>query len=382
MDFSLNAEQQMFRSMFADFAAWEVAGLAEHIDQSEELPLELLQKAGELGFLAALIPEDLGGAGLDTISYCMMMEEIGKADFSTAMALSVHNDLVTRPIIDHGSEEQQATYLEAMAFGETLGAFALTEPDAGSDVSAMQTRAEQNDEGFIINGCKTWVANGDFAGLFLLFARTEKGVSAYLVERDNSGLKVGYREKTLGLRGLPFNTLYFDDCLIPATNRLGDEGQGLAIINQAAELDRLALSAVCLGGAELALAEGVKFSVEHDQFGGPIAHKQIIQKFVVDTAVDIESLRYQVYHTAWLADEGQAFGDDAAMAKLLGSEVAIRAADKMLQVHGGYGYMKEYAIERLYRDCRALEIMCGTSQIQRFLIARKIYWEQGIEIRP
>ena len=382
MDFSLNAEQQMFRSMFADFASREVATVAEHIDQSEELPLELLQKAAELGFLAALIPEDLGGAGLDTISYCMMMEEIGKADFSTAIALSVHNDLVIRPIIDHGSEEQQATYLEAMAFGETVGAFALTEPDAGSDVSALQTRAEQNGDGFIINGCKTWVANGDYAGLFLLFARTEKGLSAFLVDRDSPGLKVGYREKTLGLRGLPFNTLYFDDCLIPADNRLGKEGQGLAIIEQATELDRLALSAICLGGAELALAEGVKFSVEHEQFGGPIAHKQAIQNFVADTAVEIESLRHLVYHTAWLADQGQAFGNDAAMAKLLGSEVAMRAADRMLQVHGGYGYMKEYAIERLYRDCRALEIMGGTSQNQRFQIARKIYGEQGVKIRP
>jgi alkylation response protein AidB-like acyl-CoA dehydrogenase len=163
---------------------------------------------------------------------------------------------------------------------------------------------------------------------------------------------------------------------------LGEEGQGLAIIKQATEFDRLALSAICLGGAELALAEGVKFSVEHEQFGGPIAHKQVIQNFVADTAVDIESLRHLVYHTAWLADEGQPFGDDAAIAKLLGSEVAMRAADRMLQVHGGYGYMKEYAIERLYRDCRALEIMCGTSEMQRFLIARKIYMEQGVKIRP
>lgn len=382
MDFSLNAEQQMFRSMFADFASREVAASAEHIDQSEELPLELLQKAAELGFLAALIPEELGGAGLDTISYCLMLEEIGKADFVTAMAISVHNDMAIRPIINHGSQEQRATYLESMAFGETIGAFALTEPGAGSDISAMRTRAEQNGDGTILNGCKTWVTNGAYAGLFLVFARTDKGMSAFLVDRDSPGLKVGYREKTLGLRGLPFNTLYFDDCRIPAANRLGDEGQGLAIIKQATHFDRLALSAICLGGAEHALAEGVKFSAEHEQFGGPIAHKQAIQNFVADTAVDIESLRHLVYHTAWLADEGQAFGDEASMAKLLGSEVAMRAADRMLQVHGGYGYMKEYAIERLYRDCRALEIMCGTSQIQRFLIARKIYQEQGVKIRP
>ena len=382
MDFSLTDEQLMFRDMFNDFATREVAPQAEHIDQLEELSLPLLRKAAEQGFMAALIPEDQGGAGLDATGYCLLMEALGKADFSTAMAISVHNDLVLKAILDHGDEEQQLKYLESLAYGEMIGAFALTEPAAGSDIAAMQTRAEWHNGGYILNGSKSWVTNGAIAGLFLVFARSESGLTAFLVERDNPGVTVGYREKTLGLRGLTCNTLYFDDCIVSGTNVLGQEGQGMQIARQAADFDRLALSAICLGGAEQALAAGVKFSIEHEQFGGPIAQKQTIQNFVADTAVGIEALRQLVYQTACLADQGRPFGHQASMAKLFGSQTAMRAADDMLQVHGGYGYMKEYAIERLYRDCRALEIVCGTSEVQRFLIARKIYQEQGVEIQP
>jgi alkylation response protein AidB-like acyl-CoA dehydrogenase len=241
-------------------------------------------------------------------------------------------------------------------------------------------QAKQQNGAFILNGCKTWVTNGAIAGLFLVFARSESGISAFLIERTRPGLKVGYREKTLGLRGLYFNTVYFDDCRVPTANLLGKPGEGLAIIKSATDFDRLALSAISLGGSERALAEGISFSVDHEQFGGPIALKQTIQNFIADTAVEVEALRYLLYHAAWLADAGEPYGDAASMAKLFGSEVAMRAADKMLQVHGGYGYMKEYAIERLYRDCRALEIMCGPSQIQRFLIARRIYREKGVRI--
>ena len=382
MDFSLTEEQRMLQQMFADFATREVAPQAEHFDRAEEPPLELLRKGAELGFLAALIPEELGGVGLDAIGFCLLMEEMGKADFSFAMTLSVHNNLVVRPILELGTEEQKAKYLEGMATGEILGAFALTEPGAGSDVAALQTRALRDGDGYVLNGSKTWVTNGGIAGLFLVFARAEGGITAFLVERNRPGFKVGYREKTLGLRGLTCNTLYFDDCRVPAENLLGEEGRGLRIAQRALDFDRLALSAVCLGGAQRALQEGVQFSIEHEQFGGPIALKQAIQNYVADTAVEIEALRHLVYHTAWLADQGKPFGDQASIAKLFGSQVAMRAANKMLQVHGGYGYMKEFAIERLYRDCRALEIVDGTSEIQRFLIARKIYQEQGVEIKP
>ncbi|UCC51658.1 MAG: acyl-CoA dehydrogenase family protein [Anaerolineaceae bacterium] len=380
MDFNLTVEQQMFREMFADFAAREIASQAERIDREEAIPQALLQKIAGQGFLAALIPEDMDGVGLDTISYCLLLEEMSRADFSVAMLIGIHNGLGIKPLLDFGSGAQREAYLEGMAYGELIGAFALTEPSAGSDMAALTTRATLAGDYYLLNGSKIWVSNGDVAGLFLIFARTERGVTAFLVERDTPGLKVGYREKTLGLRGLACRTLYLDDCPVPAANVLGEVGQGLHIARQAAEFDRLGLSAICLGGAEHALAAGIRFSIEHEQFGGPIARKQAIQNFVADAATEIEAFRDLVYHTAWLAEEGEPFGYRSSMAKLFGAQVAMRTADNMLQLHGGYGYMKEYAIERLYRDCRALAIVCGTSQIQRFLIARHVYQGANLQL--
>lgn len=385
MDYKLSDEQQMFREMFADFAAREIAPQAERIDHEETIPQEILQKLAGQGFLAALVPEEMGGVGLDVISYCLLLEEMGRADISTAMLISIHNGLGIKLLLDFGSEAQQESYLEKMAFGEMIGAFALTEPSAGSDIAAMATVATLHDDHYLLNGSKIWVGNGDVAGLFLIFARTGQDITAFLVQRDTPGLKIGYREKTLGLRGLACHTLYLDDCAVPVTNVLGEVGQGLAsqglqIARQAAEFDRLGLSAISLGGAEHALAAGIRFSIEHEQFGGPIAQKQAIQNFVADAATEIEALRDLIFHTAWLAEKGEPFGRRSSMAKLFGAQVAMRAADNMLQVHGGYGYMKEYAIERLYRDCRALEIICGTSQIQQFLIARDIYQQSNLRI--
>ena len=239
----------------------------------------------------------------------------------------------------------------------------------------------------MLNGCKTWASNGEIADVFLIFAATnpeagDSGISAFIVERDTSGFKVGYREPTMGLRGLTCNTLYLDDCRVPAENLLGGEGEGLKIATKALDFACLSLSAICLGGAEAALGAGVQFAIEREQFGGPIALKQAIQNFIADTAAEVEAVRYLVYHTAWLVDQGRPYTKEAAIAKLIGSEVAMRAANKMLQVHGGYGYMKEYAIERMYRDFRALRIMHGTSEMQRFAIARDILKEKGLAIEP
>ncbi|MBC8449817.1 MAG: acyl-CoA dehydrogenase family protein, partial [Chloroflexi bacterium] len=230
-------------------------------------------------------------------------------------------------------------------------------------------------------------SNGEIADVFLVFAVTDpgagaKGISAFIVEKGTPGFKVGYREPTLGLRGLTCNTLYLDDCRVPAANLLGREGEGFKIALKALDFSRLSLSAICLGGAQAALEAGVQFAIEREQFGGPIALKQAIQNFIADTAAEIEALRYLVYHAAWLADQGEPYTRDASIAKLIGSEMAMRAANKMLQVHGGFGYMKEYAIERMYRDFRALRIVEGTSEIQRFVIARDILKEKGLAIRP
>jgi len=382
MDFRLNEDQLMFKKMFADFCTNEIRPMGEQIDQSEEPPVDLLDEAVEQGFCAALVPEELDGCGLDIYTYMLMLEELARADMSTALILSVHNSLVLKPLIDHGTQDQRDRYLEALAFGEILGAFALTEPGAGSDAAALSTTAVLDGDDYLLNGTKVWVSNGEVAGLVLTFARAEGGVTAFLVEAETPGLKVGYREKTLGLRGVPCNTLYFDDARVPVANRLGEEGQGFKIALQALNLSRLGIGALALGGAERALEEAVQYSMEHIQFGVPIAQKQAIQNYVADAKAQIEALRCLVTHTAWLADTDQDFRLQASAVKLIGTRAATEITNKMLQVHGGYGYMKEYAIERYYRDCRALEIIEGTSQILQFLIAQQVYKAEGVEIRP
>jgi alkylation response protein AidB-like acyl-CoA dehydrogenase len=382
MDLSLSEDQLMFKRMFADFCTREVRPLGEQIDQTEEPPVDLLQKAVDQGFWAALVPEQMDGAGLDVYTYTLLLEELARADMSTALILSVHNSLVVKPLLDHGTAAQQERYLEALAFGEMLGAFALTEAAAGSDAAALQTTATRDGDDYLLNGTKIWVCNAALAGLVLVFARAEGGITAFLVEKGTPGLKVGYREKTLGLRGAPCNTLYLDGVRVPAANRLGAEGQGFAIALRALDLSRLGMGALALGAAERASEEAVQFSLEHIQFGVPIAQKQLIQNYVADARAKIEALRCLLLHTAWLADTGQDFKQQAAITKLFGAHTACEVTDRMLQVHGGYGYMKEYAIERYYRDCRALEIIEGTSQIQQFLIARRVYQAVGLEIRP
>jgi butyryl-CoA dehydrogenase len=387
MDFAFNEEQRMFQKMFRDFVTNEVAPLAEEIDQEEKLPRNVLEKAAMQGFLGALLPEEYEGVALDAISYCLLLEELARACTSTAMAISVHNGLASKTILDSGSDEQKGKYLESMAFGEKIGCFAMTEPAAGSDATALETRATRDGEDYVLNGCKTWATNGEIADVFLVFAITDpgagaKGMSAFIVEKGTPGFKLGYREKTLGLRGLTCNTLYFDDCRLPAANLLGQEGEGFKIAMKALDFSRLSLAAICLGGAQAALEAGVQYATEREQFGGLLAMKQAIQNFIADTAAEIEALRYLVYHTAWLADTGEPYTRAASIAKLIGSEIAMRAASKMLQVHGGFGYMKEYAVERMYRDFRALQIAEGTSEIQRFVIARDIFKEKGLAIKP
>jgi alkylation response protein AidB-like acyl-CoA dehydrogenase len=382
MDFRLSEDQLMFKKMFADFCTKEIRPQGEQIDQEEKPPTALLQKAVDQGFWAALVPEEMDGAGLDIYTYMLMLEELARADMSTALILSVHNSLVVKPLLDHGSAEQKAHYLPGLAFGEMLGAFALTEASAGSDAARLKTTAVQDDGDYVLNGTKVWVSNGELAGLFLVFARADTGITAFLVEADSPGLKVGYREKTLGLRGVPCNTIYLDGVRVPVDNRLGAEGQGMAIALRALDLSRLGMGALALGSSERAIEEATRFSMEHIQFGVPIAQKQIIQNYVADAKADTEAIRCLVTHTAWLADTGQDFCQQASITKLFSARAAYEVTHQMLQVHGGYGYMKEYAIERYYRDCRSLEIIEGTSQIQQYLIARDLYRAEGMEIRP
>jgi len=387
MDFNLTEEQTMFRDLFRDFAEKEIAKVAEHIDRSEEPPKDLFKKAAAQGFFGAPIPENYGGVGIDWLSYTMLAEELSKHCLSTAITVAMHTSLAAMSILDVGTEEQKQKYLPPMASGERIGSFALTEPDAGSDAGSLNTFAEKVEGGYRLNGTKTWVGNGGIAGVFVVFAATDpsarnKGITAFIVDADTDGVTVGYREKTLGLRGLDIRTVYFDECFIPESNRLNGENSGWEIITRAFDRIRLTLAAVSLGAAEASLALGVTFAAERKQFGTQIANKQAIQNYVADAAVDIEALRGLIRQAAWLADSNQDYGRAASMAKYFGGRIAKDAANKMLQVHGGYGFSDEYAISRFYRDVRALRILGGTDEMQRYVVARGNFEEKGIKIQP
>ena len=388
MDFRLTEDQEMFRQMFAQFAEKEVEPLAEEIDKKEEIPPELIQKAAEQGFFGALVPEEpYYGAGLDTLSYLLMLEELGKHCASTALTVHVHNTLATRPILQFGTDDQKEKYLPDMIMGEKIGAFALTEPDAGSDAASLSTLAVEDGDSYLLNGTKTWVSNGGIAGVYIVFAKTDpeagaKGITAFIVDRDTPGLKVGGRELTLGLHGASITTIYLDNARVPKENVLGGPGNGFKIALSTLDFARMAVSAIGLGIAEHAFAEGSRYASERKQFGVEIATKQVIQKYVADSWMKIEGLRHSLYHTAWLADQGERYTAEAAALKVMASEVAFDVANTMVQVHGGYGFIKEYPVERIYRDARALSIVEGTNEILRVIIAGKIFAEYGLKIRP
>jgi alkylation response protein AidB-like acyl-CoA dehydrogenase len=386
MDFALTEEQQMFRDLFRDFGEKEVAPVAEHSDKSEEPPVALLRKAAQQGFMGATLPEQYGGAGMDYLTYCLLVEAIARHCLATSAALGIHNTLSAMTILDGGSEAQKQAFLPRLAGGE-LGSFALTEPEAGSDAGALQTVAVRDDGYYRLDGVKSWVTNGGLAGVHVVLALTEPearhhGLSAFVVDAHTPGITLGHREPTLGMRSLDIRTIYFEGCRVPAENLLGELNQGWTLVLRAFNRVRLSLAAAALGAAESALGLGVKFAVERRQFGAPIGQKQAIQNYVADCAVEIEALRHLVEHTAWLADSGQEFGPQASMAKYLGARVAHETANKMLQVHGGYGFSDEYSISRVYRDVRALRLLGGTDEMQRYAVARHIFDDQGMRIQP
>jgi len=387
MDFGLTDEQQMFRDMFRSFSQKEIAKVAEHTDKEEQLPPELLNKAAEQGMLGALVPDTLGGAALDPLSYTLMLEEIGKACLSTAAVICVHTSLATQAVLDFGSDEQKERWLPALAAGEAIGSFALTEPDAGSDAQSVSTRVVRDGSDYVLTGVKSWAGNAGIAGLFVVFAATDpkangRGMSAFVLEKDMPGLKVGHREPTLGLRGATFHTVYLDGVHVPEANRLGGEGDGWKIASNSLEYVQLALGAAGLGIAQAAFDAGRAFAVERKQFGVPIATKQAIGDYFAETVIEIESLRHVIHYAAWLAEQKQSFASEAAIIKVLAARAARNATNRMLQVHGGYGFSAEYSISRLYRDARALDLMGGTPQIQRVLLAQHVFASTGVEVKP
>jgi alkylation response protein AidB-like acyl-CoA dehydrogenase len=386
MDFSFPKEYELFRRMVREFAKNEVAPIAAEIDRDERVPMETIKKAAKLGLMGVPFPQKYGGAGAGEIGYCIFMEEINHVCGSTATIIGAHTGIGAMAIYLDGTEEQKQKYLVPLAKGEKIAAFALTEPNAGSDAAAIQTRAVRDGDYFVLNGSKLWITNGDIADVITVFAVTDPalgargGVTAFIVEKEFPGFKVGTKEEKMGIRGSSTCELFFDDCRVPKENVLGQFGAGFITALKTLDIGRAGLGAGCLGGSQAALEMSVDFAKSRRQFGAPIAQKQAIQWMIADMATEIEALRSLVYRTAWLIDSGQKHSREAAMCKLFGSEVLHRCVNKCLQIHGGMGYMKKYPVERMYRDARITEIFEGTNEVQRLVIAADIFRQAGLRI--
>jgi len=386
MDFSFPKEYQLFRRMVREFAENEVRPLTKEIDVQERVPFETLRKAAKLGLLGVPFPQKYGGCGLGEIGYCILMEELNRVCPSTATVIGAHTGIGAMAIYLGGTEEQKQKYLVPLARGEKIGAFVLTEADAGSDAAAIKTRAVRDGDYFILNGTKTFNTNGGHADILSVMAVTDPslgprgGITAFIVERDFPGIRVGRTENKMGIRGSQTSEIIFEDCRVPKENVLGQFGAGFITFMKTLDVGRLSLGAGCLGGAEAVLEASIQWAKARKQFGVPIAHKQSIQWMIADMATEIEALRSLVYRTAWLVDTGQPFAKEAAMCKLYGSEVLHRCVDKAVQIHGGMGYSRDFWIERAFRDQRITEIFEGTNEIQRIVIASRIFRPLGVRI--
>ena len=377
MDLKFTAEHEMIRKMVRDFAERDVAPLAAELDEKGEVPFENIKTMGRLGLLGLTAPEEYGGCGADTISYVIAIEELAKACASTAIVMAVQNSLVNYGLVQFGTEEQNQKYLTKLATGEWIGAFALTEPGAGSDAAAQRTTAVRDGDFYVLNGSKHFITNGGFADVVIVFAMTDKskgarGISAFIVEKSFPGFSVGTVEHKMGIRGSNTCELIFEDCRVPAENLLGEEGQGFRIAMIALDAGRIGVGAQAVGIAQAAFEAAVEYAKTREQFGAPIASLQAIQWMIADMATRIEAARLLVYEAALKKDAGERFTKEASMAKLFASETADFVVDCALQIHGGYGYMKEYPVERYYRDARITRLYEGTSEIQRLVIANQV----------
>ena len=378
MDFHLTNEQQMLRKMYREFAENEVKPLAEEIDEEERFPMETVEKMAKLGMMGIYFPKEYGGAGGDVLSYAMCVEELAKVCGTTAVIVSAHTSLCCAPIYENGTEEQKRKYLPDLLSGRKIGAFGLTEPNAGTDASGQQTTAVKNENGdYVLNGSKCFITNGNVADTFVVFAMTDKskgnhGISAFIVEKSFPGFSTGKHEKKMGIRGSSTCDLIFEDCIVPKENLLGKEGKGFKIAMQTLDGGRIGIAAQALGIAEGAMEESINFAKTREQFGRPIAKFQNTQFLFADMHVAIEAARLLTYKAAVAKSEGGRFTLDAATAKLFASEAAMKITTKAVQVHGGYGYTKDYPVERMMRDAKITEIYEGTSEIQRVVISGNV----------
>jgi alkylation response protein AidB-like acyl-CoA dehydrogenase len=388
MDFAFPKEYQLLRRMIREFAQNEIAPIARKIDEEEEIPRELIDKMARLGLLGVPFPQEYGGMGAGVTGYCIAMEEIDRVCGSTVTFLGTHIGIGAMAIHVDGNEEQKEKYLTPLARGEKIASFGLTESGAGSDAAAIQTRAERDGDDYILNGTKIFISNGGIGDIFSTLAVTDPslgargGITAFVVEKDFPGFSVGTLEDKMGIRGSSTAELIFEDCRVPKENVIGEVGLGFVTFMKTLDINRLGLGAGCLGGAQTAFDASVKWAKTRHLFGKPIAHRQSIQFMIADMAIEIEALRSLIYRTAWLVDTGRPYLREGAICKVYASEVLHRCVDKAVQIHGGMGYMRDYFVERMYRDARITEIFEGTSEIQRYVIASDIFRQEGVRISP
>ena len=377
MQFDLTKSQLMVRQLAHDFAQAEVRPVAADFDESEEFIWPIVKRMGELGFMGMCVPQEYGGAGADTVSYAIVVEELSRVCGATGITVAAHNSLGTGHILKHGTEEQKRKYLPKLTSGEWLSAWALTEPNAGSDAGATAATAVLDGDEWVINGNKVFITSGSIAGVSVIMARTDPGrgahgISAFIVENGTPGYTYGKDEKKMGLRGSVTSELFFEDCRVPEENLLGERGRGFIGALEILDEGRISIGAMALGLAQGCYDLGLQYSKEREQFGRPICNFQGVQWMLADMATEIAAARWLVYHSAALKDAKQKHSLESAMAKLYASEVSARCANKAMQIHGGYGYTRDYDVERLLRDAKLTEIGEGTSEIQRLVIARQL----------
>ncbi|MCX6135177.1 MAG: acyl-CoA dehydrogenase [Ignavibacteriales bacterium] len=377
MDFQYSDTHLMIRDTARKFAQDKLAPTVLERDEKELFPYEAVKKMGELGFMGMMVSEEYGGAGLDTISYVLALEEIGKVDASACVIMSVNNSLVCWGLDMHGSDEQKQKYLIDLASGKKLGAFALSEPEAGSDATNQRTTARRDGDHYVLNGTKNFITNGSNADVVIVIAATDRskgarGISAFIVEKGIPGFSVAKKEKKMGIRSSDTVSLAFEECRVPAANRIGEEGFGIKFALKTLDGGRIGVATQGLAIAEASLDASIKYSKERKAFDKPISELQAIQFKLAEMATDIEASRYLILHAAALKDRKEPFAAEAAMAKLFASKTAVHCALEAIQIHGGYGYMREYHVERFLRDSKITEIYEGTSEIQKIVISRAL----------
>jgi alkylation response protein AidB-like acyl-CoA dehydrogenase len=377
MDFELTDDQRSIRDAARDFAQAELGDKIAPYDERQEFPHSIVAKLGPLGFMGALVPEAYGGAGLDYVSYALLVEELNRGDASVGITMWAHNSLCTNHLALFGSDEQKRRWLPRLASGEVLGAWGLTEPGSGSDAAALRTRAEAREGGWVLNGSKAFITNASVGGVAVVMARTDpakkaRGISAFVVDKGTPGFAAGRPYRTLGLHASDTAELIFEDARLPGDHLLGEPGQGFVQAMQVLEGGRIAMAAMAVGIAQAAIDQAVKYMKQRSAFGKTLAEFNGLQGMLADIATDVEVARLLTLRAAWLKDAGRPAMHAAAMAKVFASEAAMKAASKAVQIHGGAGYITEFPVERIFRDAKLTEIGEGTSEIQRMVIAREI----------